>query len=348
MRPGRLLVALLTALGTLSVATVASPVQDHYKCYRARTKPFTRRTVGLIDEFAVSTASIVSPLRFCNPADKNGEGIDDPTAHLMCYQIREAPFTRRTVSVRNQFGDQSLTVVKPESLCNPAEKDGVTSPLQINHYKCYRAVGVGFVPQTVGVADQFETQSATLLRARLFCTPVDKNGEGIVDPAAHLTCYTIQSGDAFTPRMVSVVDQFAEQDFTTLRGDCRKRSLLCVPSEKDPSGTTSTSVSSSTSTSSSTTTDTLPAPTSTSTSTSTTESTSTTTTSTSSSSTSTLQSTTTTTPIDNTTTTTEPAICGNGRREEGEDCDPPASACSCPHGPDGICSDDCFCLFCLS
>lgn len=207
---------------------------DHYKCYKTRTDPFPRRNVTLVDQFLTTSAEVVRPLRFCNPADKNGEGINDPTAHLMCYQIREAPFTRRSVLVRNQFGDQTLTVVKPESLCNPAEKDGVPSPLDINHFKCYRVSGPGFTTRLVTVADQFETQPATLVKPRLLCNPVSKNGEPIVDPEGHLACYTIKRGGAFTPRPVTVMDQFAVQDLRALQGTCRKRSVLCVPSEKNP------------------------------------------------------------------------------------------------------------------
>jgi hypothetical protein len=344
---------------------MAQPSGDHFKCYRARVTPFVRRTVTLVDQFASSTASVVRPARFCAPADKNGEDIDDPTAHLMCYQIREAAFSRRTVLVRNQFGDQTLTVLRPESLCNPAEKNGVASQLGINHFKCYRVAGPGFAQLTVSVADQFETQSTTLLTPRLLCNPVDKNGEGIVDPAAHLTCYTIKPGGApFTPTSINVVDQFAQQDLTVLRGECRKRSLLCVPSEKNPGGTTSSTTSSTSSsivttsssttsmtTSTSSTTSTSATTTSsTSSSTSTSMTTSTTVTTTTSLSTSTTETTSTTTPIDTTTTTTEPivAICGNNEVEEGEGCDPPGSSCACSLGPDGICSGFCFCLMCES
>ena len=377
--------ALLAISSLLAAAplheAMAQPSGDHFKCYRARITPFARRTVTLVDQFVASTASVVRPLRLCNPADKNGGGIADPTAHLMCYQIREAAFTRRSVLVRNQFGDQTLTVVRPESLCNPAEKNGAASQLGINHYKCYRVAGAGFAQRTVSVGDQFETGTVTLLTPRLLCNPVDKNGEGIVDPAAHLTCYTIKPGTPFTPRDVDVVDQFAEQDLTILRGECRKRSLLCVPSEKNPGGTTSSTTSStsssivttssttstapSTSTSTSFTTSTTVSTTSstssttstsatttssTSSSTSTSMTTSTTVTTTTSLTTSTTETTSTTTPIDTTTTTTEPivAICGNNEVEEGEGCDPPGSSCACSLGPDGICSGFCFCLMCES
>jgi hypothetical protein len=213
---------------------------SHFKCYKARetsTPRFARRNVTLVDQFGPTTPEVQSPLRLCNPVDKNGEGIPDPTAHLMCYRIKEARGPRRDVTVRNQLGEQALTVIKPETLCVPAAKDAV--PLSsaagafLNHFKCYRVKGQGFQQQTVSLADQFETRTTTLVKPRLLCTPVDKNGEGIPDPVNHLTCYRAMPGPPkFTPREVTVTDQFAQQDLRSLRGVCRQVDILCVPSFK--------------------------------------------------------------------------------------------------------------------
>jgi len=321
MRTARVagVVGILTALAaTAGVARGGLADTDHYTCYMTRAAPFARRTVSLVDQFVSTTATVVRPLRFCNPADKNGEGIVDPTAHLMCYRLSEPFFTRRTVLVRNQFGDQTLTVVGPESLCNPAEQDGVPSPLGINHYKCYRVKARRTAPLFVNVVDQFESADLKILAPRLLCNPVDKNGEGVVDPVAHLVCYTIGSSSAFRAKQIGVVDQFGAQVVTTLPGRCSSRAVLCVPSEKNPD-TTTTTVAPTTSTTTTTVTTT----------------------------------TTTDTVPESTTTTTEPrvAICGNGEVEDGEDCDPPGSACQCPPDPPGLpsgtCDDFCTC-FCAS
>src|SRR5262245_57509878 len=106
---------------------------DHFKCYKliqSTVQDFLPRQVTLVDQFDTELATVVRPLRFCNPVDKNGEGITDPTAHLNCYTIAPGqPFRHRFVTVRNQFGDQMLRLVRPDSLCVPAEKDGVTSAL---------------------------------------------------------------------------------------------------------------------------------------------------------------------------------------------------------------------------
>jgi hypothetical protein len=210
---------------------------DHYKCYKVTNEPFAQRPVTLVDQFGTTSATVIRPTRFCNPADKNSGGILDPTAHLMCYQLRESGFARRTVVVRNQFGDQTVTVVKPETLCNPAEKNGVpfgnANGASLDHFKCYRIRAKGFTTRTVTLTDQFETRTDTVLKPRLLCNPVDKNGEGIPNPALHLTCYTLKAAP-FTPQPVVVEDQFGAQSGQPFAGECSRRAQICLPSLKNP------------------------------------------------------------------------------------------------------------------
>jgi hypothetical protein len=224
------------------------PPGDHQKCYKLRPlERFPQRTVTLADQFGVTNTTVLRPTRFCNPADKNDEGVEDPGAHLQCYSIKDAEgFTRRDVEVTNQFGTQRLTVRHPELLCNPAVKNGEAQldTLNTNHYKCYRATRTKGAPQfgqvDVTLLDQFEPVDnvATVLRPILLCNPVDKNGEGIVDPTLHLTCFAIK--DPFDPPGIIVIeDQFAVQDGFPRTGDCRRSRTLCVPSYKielSPSG----------------------------------------------------------------------------------------------------------------
>jgi hypothetical protein len=236
--------------GGTTTTTIPSPPGDHFKCYKLRGggHRFHPGPVGLVDQFGASASVAEEPERLCNPVDKEGEGITDPTAHLMCYDLaQEKGFQARDVVVRNQFGDQILTVVRPESLCVPATKDGVDSPLNLNHFKCYRVAQRHgkFPSRVVELADQFETKTTVVQKPLLMCNPVDKNGEGVVDPANHLTCYRIVDAAGqpdFLQRDVSVEDQFTEQLVTAFRGTCRKASLLCVPSEKNPGNPTTTTI----------------------------------------------------------------------------------------------------------
>jgi hypothetical protein len=196
--------------------------------------------VTLADQFGATTATVTRPDRLCNPADKNGEGIGEPTIHGMCYRISEPAFQHRDVLVSNQFGQQTLTVLSPESLCNPAEKDGIPMPGDVNpnHFKCYKVrgqPGERFDERTVSVADQFETKTTRVIKPLLLCNPVDKNGEGIPDPSCHLVCYRIRDAVGQTPLPptdVTVDDQFSSEDLRTFVGECRRAGYLCVPSSK--------------------------------------------------------------------------------------------------------------------
>jgi hypothetical protein len=219
----------------------------HFKCYKTRASPFQSRVVTLVDQFGPSTATVVRTTRFCNPADKAGEGIPDPTAHLNCYKIRDSATARPKVVVENQFGSQTLEVRRPDSLCTPAEKDGVPINSDLNHYKCYRVVEPRDLPRfterTVTVDDQFEEKVTRVIRPFYLCNPVDKNGEGVPDPTAHLTCYKIADAPgqpAFVPQPADVSDQFTRADLLpSRRTDCGRSRLLCVPSSKriaSPSG----------------------------------------------------------------------------------------------------------------
>ncbi|MBI4516928.1 MAG: LamG domain-containing protein, partial [Deltaproteobacteria bacterium] len=226
------------------------PALDHFTCYSSMKRqkdapPFVPRSVVLTDQFETMTTTVEKPVSFCNPANKNSEGINDPTAHLTCYRIREALGhlnPRRRIVVRNQFGDQSLSTFRPETLCVPSGKNGGPLPEHLDHFKCYAATTLEgtprFEPRKVTLWDQFqlETKSTMVRRPVSLCTPVDKNGEGISDPTALLTCYRIgddsggeQTGDhGSNTRDITLHNQFGDDALTLLSWPHR----LCVPSTR--------------------------------------------------------------------------------------------------------------------
>ncbi|TMA92100.1 MAG: penicillin acylase family protein [Deltaproteobacteria bacterium] len=98
------------------------------------------------------------------------------------------------------------------------------------HFKCYRArAAVAFAPVTVTLTDQFGTRTTSLRRPDSICNPVDKNGEGIADPATHLACYRLRdaTGHLGAPR-VTLTDQFGGETFTLTSAR-----TLCLPSTQD-------------------------------------------------------------------------------------------------------------------
>ena len=104
----------------------------------------------------------------------------------------------------------------------------------LDHYKCYKAKDLKnpkFVKTTVSLTDQFTVNDGNFEAKKpfLFCTPVDKNNEGIINAVDHLTCYKVKG-----PKLnkndrpnVEVVNQLG-----TVQLNAKKAFLLCVPSEK--------------------------------------------------------------------------------------------------------------------
>jgi hypothetical protein len=104
----------------------------------------------------------------------------------------------------------------------------------LDHYKCYKAKDLKnpkFAKTTVALADQFTVNDGNFEAKKpfLFCTPVDKNSEGIINAVDHLTCYKVKGPklDKNDRPDVEVVNQLG-----TVRLNAKKPFLLCVPSEK--------------------------------------------------------------------------------------------------------------------
>ncbi len=215
---------------------------DHFKCYKARPAAgeplFERIVVNVTDQFEEKVTVVLSPAAMCNPVDKDFEGINDPTAHLVCYDIKDEKdqesFSKRDVFVENQFGSQFLNIRKSEWLCVPSEKEFVSSQLLLDHFKCYAAKRAKDAPRFeergVLLSDQFEEKDTRVVRPVQVCNPADKDGSGISDPSAHLVCYDIKDEKGlphFERRDVFVDNQCGLQKLTVWNN-----TTLCVPSTK--------------------------------------------------------------------------------------------------------------------
>jgi hypothetical protein len=232
---------------TTTVEPVPPPTLNDFKCYSTRQlgTRFDPRQVVLTDQFITQRVNVVRPRAFCTPADKNGEGISAANVHLTCYQISDVrsdefpAFTRQRVEASDQFGTHTLLLRAIRTLCLPSSKSpaGETPgppPTNADHFKCYttRQLGTRFNSRQVVLSDQFNTERVNVVRPEAFCTPVDKNGEGIQAPTAHLTCYRIRDvrGDEF-PRFkeqrIEAGDQFGSHSLLA-----RETRTLCLPSTK--------------------------------------------------------------------------------------------------------------------
>jgi hypothetical protein len=114
---------------------------------------------------------------------------------------------------------------------NPTTKQLILEVNATDHYQCYKAKDLKnprFTPQaSVTLADQFGTGSVAVMKPFSLCAPVDKNGEGVLDPLTHLCCYKIKGAVLSPPAQATVADQFGSLDV-----EVKKRQLLCQPCTK--------------------------------------------------------------------------------------------------------------------
>jgi len=165
VKPDRLLVPTAKNL-TGPPAPLGSTEVDHYACYTVRLSagaPKWTPILGVrVDDQLTAGQRVVDlkkPSRLCVPANKNGEGMQDPDAHLMCYQAvpvsklcaagarlnpglackaeADCGGTRSVTTLclaqgkhqpvvgiflTNQFGPEQMDTVREEELCVPSEK----------------------------------------------------------------------------------------------------------------------------------------------------------------------------------------------------------------------------------
>jgi hypothetical protein len=128
-----------TPPAALPPSTPGDPHVDHFLCYKIKQslgepKFVPVPNVTLADQFGSLTVDVVKPLKLCVPVDKNSE---DPTArqhqgHLLCYKVRPtkgfAKFAPAAgVFVNNQFGAETVDVLKPQELCVPSRTNPIVT-----------------------------------------------------------------------------------------------------------------------------------------------------------------------------------------------------------------------------
>lgn len=107
---------------------ITDPIEtqvDHFKCYKVKIDKnapiqFEQLEVSLVDQFQDKDFIVRKPTLLCNPVDKNGEGINDPDNHLMCYKIVEK---NERIWTNNQLGPEVLNLKKVNELCVPSTKN---------------------------------------------------------------------------------------------------------------------------------------------------------------------------------------------------------------------------------
>ncbi len=224
--------------------TPAAAVIDHYKCYKAPKSPgtaaFAAREVTVTDGVETKRTRVIKTTEFCNAVDKDGQGIQDPDAHLQCYQIKDAPgqarFVPSTGTFDNELGaGQQLVVKQTKRLCVPAGSGGVAAAASVDRLKCYTVKTPAGAPKLAGVTtalrDAFEQKLAKVLEPESVCNAADVDGQAAVNPAAQLHCYKIKQAPGqtgFQKRTVQATNEFGNESL-----QAQKATLLCVPSTRE-------------------------------------------------------------------------------------------------------------------
>jgi len=210
---------------------------DHFKVWEVDDEV---RSVAVLleDQFGDDPNYDIEALdKFANPVQKTVGTqvfeIFDPLAHLTWYRLAATDTPLRSVNIRNQFEETALLVDDPTHLLVPTAKNEFCPPIELDHFKCYDVIADPNTVTATGVRlqDQFDDPNEEVVDVRepvKFCNPVNKNGEGILDPEDHLTCYRI------VPQVAKNIQATVENQIDPNGQviDVRENVYLCVPTRK--------------------------------------------------------------------------------------------------------------------
>jgi hypothetical protein len=218
----------------------------HFACYETERPVTPLLPVNLVDQFGSADVFKREPLDLCNPTDKNSEtpGAEASAAHLVGYKLfSETRFTRvSNVEVVNQFGTVVVDLTRRSRLLVPSTKSLSSTPAPLpagalDHFACYFTKRARFAARftpiaAVDLVDQFGPIAVKVLKPRVLCTPVNKNGEspGAETHAMHLLCYDIKGR---VPLNMSRTPIFVNNQFGPQTLKVEHRRLLCLPSLKN-------------------------------------------------------------------------------------------------------------------
>ena len=145
--------------------------------------------LSVVNQFGTVILDVVRPDVLMVPTLKSlstenpPEPLPNPTVdHFQCYRVKRSKGTPRFkkipgVEVHDQFGTALVDLVKPQTLCAPANKSGgdPTAPSHPFHLLCYKTRDGGFGTTQVSTNSQFGTAFPLLIQRRELCVPSLKN-----------------------------------------------------------------------------------------------------------------------------------------------------------------------------
>lgn len=97
---------------------------NHYLCRQVKdlkipAKFVPQAGISVIDQTGADTCEAKQPFLLCDPVDKNGGGITDPSLHYCCYKLKCGLKPAVNYEVTDQFWNGTVSTKTPKFLCNP-------------------------------------------------------------------------------------------------------------------------------------------------------------------------------------------------------------------------------------
>jgi hypothetical protein len=219
-------------------------------CYKTKTTKKTPKFVplagvSLVDQFEVTSSTVLKPSALCNPATAGAAMLDAET-HLAGYALKPtAHVPQTTIRVTTLFGVTFVNTVGPDRLLVPSAKSHTAEPAapdpaghDVDHYKCYDVKVVKGSPaphkgQKIVLTDQFAAaRSFDVKKPAMLCNPVDKSGEGIKNNTRHLLCYAVKASKK-QPKHAKQTGLYVNNQFGPGRLDTKKEEAVCLPALKE-------------------------------------------------------------------------------------------------------------------
>lgn len=184
---------------------------NHFRCFKASARGFVPQPITLTDRFGTQTTTALKPVRYCTPTDPMGEGVVDPTSHLVCYKIGKAGFTPQQVWFLSQRidGYRGYRVEKPDTVCLPATV-GAPAAAPRDAYRCldgpnWRSGDLDFT-----MSDAYGSQHIVKNKLERLCvsTDLDGAGENRIEPEVDLRCDMMRGKASFARTTVTTTDRF--------------------------------------------------------------------------------------------------------------------------------------------
>jgi hypothetical protein len=154
----------------------------------------------------------------------------DRETHFRCYIVsRQTPEPATTVTLRDQFLEETLTVDEPLQFCAPTSKEGLRIQREEEHLTMYGAAANLTPHRIISTEDQFGPRTLEAVGARVLLVPTQKlevdgvpTGFDFPDDLNHSWCYEV-NGEPVN-RTVTLEDQFGSD---TVRVE--QPQLFCNP-----------------------------------------------------------------------------------------------------------------------